>query len=118
MSYETLLTEVRGDGARRTLLITLNRPKALNALNDQLMDELGAALKGADADAGIGRRQGRHDFEVGRRHRTLEGQTLLGHLLSEVLLHRCVERIEFDGSTVAPNAMLAWLRQNLDVLID
>ncbi|MDT7834467.1 enoyl-CoA hydratase [Aquabacterium sp. OR-4] len=54
MSYETLLTELRGDGSRRTLLITLNRPKALNALNDQLMDELGAALKAADADAGIG----------------------------------------------------------------
>jgi len=38
----------------RTGLITLNRPKALNALNDGLMDELGAALKAFDADAGIG----------------------------------------------------------------
>ncbi|MBP6901718.1 MAG: enoyl-CoA hydratase [Burkholderiaceae bacterium] len=54
MSYETILTELRGEGSRRTLLITLNRPKALNALNDQLMDELGAALKAADADAGVG----------------------------------------------------------------
>jgi len=54
MSYETLLTEVRGEGARKTALITLNRPKQLNALNDQLMDELGTALKGFDADAGIG----------------------------------------------------------------
>jgi enoyl-CoA hydratase len=31
-------------------VITLNRPKALNALNDQLMDELGAALLKFDAD--------------------------------------------------------------------
>ena len=54
MSYENILTEIRGDGARRTALITLNRPKALNALNDALMDELGAALKAFDADAGIG----------------------------------------------------------------
>ena len=35
-------------------LITLNRPKQLNALNDALMDELGAALKAFDADDAIG----------------------------------------------------------------
>ena len=46
MSYQTLLTEVHGDGARRTALIRLNRPQQLNALNDALMDELGAALAG------------------------------------------------------------------------
>jgi enoyl-CoA hydratase len=45
---------VRGSGERRTGVITLNRPKQLNALNDQLMDELGAALMAFDADAGIG----------------------------------------------------------------
>ena len=54
MSYETLLIETRGAGARRTGLITLNRPQQLNALNDALMDELGAALKAFDADAAIG----------------------------------------------------------------
>jgi enoyl-CoA hydratase len=48
------LTETRGDGERRTALITLNRPKQLNALNDALMDELGAALQAFDADDGIG----------------------------------------------------------------
>ena len=52
--YQNILTEVRGDGACRTGLITLNRPKALNALNDALMDELGAALKAFDADPAIG----------------------------------------------------------------
>ena len=49
-----ILTEVRGDLARRTALITLNRPKQLNALNDALMDQLGQALLEFDADAGIG----------------------------------------------------------------
>ena len=54
MSYENILVDTRGDGPVRTGLITLNRPKALNALNDGLMDELGAALKAFDADPGIG----------------------------------------------------------------
>jgi enoyl-CoA hydratase len=54
MSEPNILTEVRGSGERKTALITLNRPKQLNALNDALMDELGAALKAFDADAGIG----------------------------------------------------------------
>lgn len=54
MAYENILTDIRGSGERRTALITLNRPKQLNALNDALMDELGAALKGFDADEGIG----------------------------------------------------------------
>ena len=50
MSYENILVETRG----RVGLITLNRPKALNALNDRLMDELGAALLAFEADDGIG----------------------------------------------------------------
>ncbi len=54
MTYECILTETRGEGERRTGLITLNRPKQLNALNDTLMDELGAALLGFDADPAIG----------------------------------------------------------------
>ena len=54
MTYDNILTDVRGSGTRRTGLITLNRPKALNALNDALMDELGAALKAFDADPAIG----------------------------------------------------------------
>ena len=54
MNYETILTEIRGDGPRRVGLITLNRPKQMNALNDQLMDELGQALLAFDADEGVG----------------------------------------------------------------
>ena len=50
MTFEFILTETRG----RVGLITLNRPKQLNALNDGLMDEVGAALQAFDADEGIG----------------------------------------------------------------
>ena len=54
MTYENILTDIHGDGARRTGVITLNRPKQLNALNDALMDEVGSALRAFDGDAGIG----------------------------------------------------------------
>ena len=54
MAYEHILTAEHGDGAMRVGLITLNRPKQLNALNDALMDELGAALQAYDADPTIG----------------------------------------------------------------
>lgn len=50
MSYENILVETRG----RVGLITLNRPKALNALNDALMDEIGAALTAFDQDEAVG----------------------------------------------------------------
>jgi len=54
MTYECILTDVRGNGPRRVGLVTLHRPKQFNALNDTLMDELGAALKAFDADDTIG----------------------------------------------------------------
>ncbi len=54
MNYDNILVEVHGDGPLRTGVITLNRPKQLNALNDALMDDLGAALMVYDADDGIG----------------------------------------------------------------
>jgi enoyl-CoA hydratase len=50
MDYETILTETRG----RVLLITLNRPKALNAINRQLTAEVIEAATRADADPEIG----------------------------------------------------------------
>jgi enoyl-CoA hydratase len=51
MTYECITTRIEGD---KVAIITLNRPKQLNALNDQLMDDLGAALQGFDADPAIG----------------------------------------------------------------
>jgi len=50
MAYETLLTAVE-DGVA---IITLNRPEALNAFNNQLMNELTEALDGYEADPQIG----------------------------------------------------------------
>ena len=51
MPHELITVRTEAD---RVGIVTLNRPKQLNALNDQLMDELGAALKGFDADPAIG----------------------------------------------------------------
>ena len=47
---KTILVETHG----RVGLIRLNRPAALNALCDQLMDEMGAQLLAFDADPAIG----------------------------------------------------------------
>lgn len=49
-AYDTILTEVHG----RVGLARLNRPKALNALNNVLLTELMDALATFDADEGIG----------------------------------------------------------------
>ena len=51
MTYECITTRTEGD---KVAIITLNRPKQLNALNDQLMDELGAALQAFGADPALG----------------------------------------------------------------
>jgi len=50
MTYENILVETRG----RVGLVTLNRPKALNALSPELMIELTRALDAFEADDGIG----------------------------------------------------------------
>jgi enoyl-CoA hydratase len=50
MAYETILVGRRGSVG----LITLNRPKALNALNDQLIAEIDAALGEFDRDDAVG----------------------------------------------------------------
>ena len=49
-TFELILAEIIG----KVGLITLNRPKQLNALNDQLMSELGAALDAFEANEHIG----------------------------------------------------------------
>jgi len=50
MTYENILVETRGNVG----LITLNRPKALNALSAGLIKDLGQALDAYEADATIG----------------------------------------------------------------
>ena len=54
MTYETILVTTEGPDTRRVGIVTLNRPKQLNALNDQLMDELANALKAFELDENIG----------------------------------------------------------------
>ena len=75
MAYETILVEKKG----RVGLITLNRPQALNALNDQLIGELNQALDGFEADDDS-RRDRRHRLREGvrrrRRHQGDAGQEL------------------------------------------
>ena len=50
MTYQNILVEQRG----KVGLITLNRPKQLNALNDALIDDLTVALQAFEADENIG----------------------------------------------------------------
>ena len=54
MTFETIETRTEGPESLQVAIVTLNRPKQLNALNDQLMTELGSALKAFDADDAIG----------------------------------------------------------------
>ena len=51
MTYEMIQTRIDAD---KVGVITLNRPKQLNALNEQLMTELGAAMKEFDNNPAIG----------------------------------------------------------------
>ena len=51
MTYQNIQIATHAD---KVGVITLNRPKQLNALNGELMDELGTALKAYDADPAIG----------------------------------------------------------------
>lgn len=53
MEYQLIQVETRGK-ASNVGLITLNRPKQLNALNDALVDEMGYALDAFEADDSIG----------------------------------------------------------------
>ena len=50
MGYEFILAQTRG----KVGLITLNRPKQMNALNPKLMQELAEAMYAFDADDAVG----------------------------------------------------------------
>lgn len=50
MTYDLIIVETHG----RVGLIKINRPEALNALNDQVVDQIGAALNEFEHDENIG----------------------------------------------------------------
>lgn len=50
MSYEFILTRTEG----KVGIVQLNRPRALNALNPKLMDELMTAIEAYNSDEGVG----------------------------------------------------------------
>jgi enoyl-CoA hydratase len=50
MAYNTILVDTQGPVG----IVTLNRPKAMNALNGEIVGEIGAALDAFEADDGIG----------------------------------------------------------------
>ena len=54
MTYELIKISTEGPDARKVGTVTLNRPKQINALNNELMDDLGSALKACDAEDSVG----------------------------------------------------------------
>ena len=50
MAYNTIIVDTQGGVG----IITLNRPKAMNALNAEIVGEIGAALDSFEADDKIG----------------------------------------------------------------
>jgi len=50
MAYNTILVDTQGPVG----IVTLNRPKAMNALNGEIVREIGAALDAFEEDDGIG----------------------------------------------------------------
>ena len=66
--YETITVETDAQGTKGVTLITLNRPKALNALNSQVLTDLTCAFAGYQADA-TQRRYARGAVDRSRRHR-------------------------------------------------
>jgi enoyl-CoA hydratase len=84
MAYETILNETKG----RVGLITLNRPAALNALNDQLIGELNQALDAFEADEGIGAivvTGSEKAFAAGADIKEMQARTYIGNYKSDFL---------------------------------
>src|SRR3954447_19901214 len=81
---EMILVETR----ERVGLITLNRPKVLNALNQQMVGEIAAALDSFDADPAIGAiviTGGDRAFAAGADIREMQGRTFIDSYLGRFL---------------------------------
>ena len=107
-AYETILTEADG----RVALITLDRPKALNALNWQSMREIVAAVDAFDRDPAIGCIVITGSEKAFAAGRTSEMQS---RQYSEMYSSRCLRRLGRYGTrTHAPDrrgfGFRAWRR--------
>lgn len=88
MSYENIIVDQPAQGVGR---VRLNRPKALNALNSALMDEVMAAMSAFDADREIGAMiltGGDKAFAAGADIKEMEGKTQIDMLMSRSLVDR------------------------------
>jgi len=95
MSYEHILVDRPADGVGR---VRLNRPKALNALNSPLMDEVNDAMLAFNSDAGIGAMilsGSDNAFAAGADIKEMDGLTQIDMLMSVSL----VERFDFKKLT-------------------
>ncbi|MFO0993826.1 MAG: enoyl-CoA hydratase [Hyphomicrobiales bacterium] len=83
-AYEAIIVETRGSVG----LVTLNRPKVLNALNEQLIRELAQALKAFDADPAVGAivvTGGEKAFAAGADIREMRDKTYIANYLGRFL---------------------------------
>ena len=88
MSYEFILVDRPAAGVGT---VRLNRPKALNALNSQLLDELMTALLDFDSDAGIGAMiitGNEKAFAAGADIKEMVGKTAIDMLMEKSLADR------------------------------
>jgi len=88
MSYKNIIVDQPAAGLGR---VRLNRPKALNALNSALMDEVMAAMSAFDADPAIGAMILTGDdkaFAAGADIKEMDGKTQIDMLMSRSLVDR------------------------------
>ena len=88
MSYKNIIVDQPAEGVGR---VRLNRPKALNALNSALMDEVMAAMSAFDADPAIDAMILTGDdkaFAAGADIKEMEGKTQIDMLMSRSLVDR------------------------------
>jgi len=94
MSYENIIVDRPADGVGR---VRLNRPRALNALNSALMDEVMAAMSAFDTDSEIGAMILTGDdkaFAAGADIKEMEGKTQIDMLMTRSLVDRFdIERL-------------------------
>ncbi len=86
MSYEFILVDAPAEGVGR---VTLNRPKALNALNSPLLQEVNRAMRAFDADPDIGAMiltGGDKVFAAGADIKEMDGKTAVDMYMGESLV--------------------------------